>query len=146
MANNRLFLVCDICGQTCYLGKRMGVGWYGAPEHTGESLNDFYDEHEWCTYTAAGMSMGISVDNFSMAYEDGPGHWLGAKLDHVNVEEEGGPRRVRWLAVYPRAVFGAQLLTGLMRLAGAEVRVNRQHGLDLWPALREEALGAGASG
>jgi len=43
MANNRLWLVHEPSGESIYLGKRMGYGWYGAPDSLGEQLNQWFD-------------------------------------------------------------------------------------------------------
>lgn len=64
MANNRMYLICDVCGpgesfeNGKYLGKRLGSGYYHAPLQ--DELEQFYDDHEWC---------GNTLDHFSIKYE-----------------------------------------------------------------------------
>ena len=56
MANDRIYLKCNICGKTLFLGKQYGYGsflWLNYDKINGdisspsleERLNDFYDEH-----------------------------------------------------------------------------------------------------
>jgi hypothetical protein len=64
MANNRMYLVCDECGpgnifeNALFMGKRLGEGYYRAPNDY--KLEQFYDDHEWC---------GNTLDHFSIQYE-----------------------------------------------------------------------------
>ena len=44
MANNRMYLVHKPSGLGVYLGKRMGYGWYDAPEDLGVKMNDLFEE------------------------------------------------------------------------------------------------------
>ena len=72
MANNRIYLRCNSCGKTLFLGKRLGLGyWYEnyRPEEGSleEQLNRFYDEHEYCN--------GAGLDCFDIEYEDEESHW-----------------------------------------------------------------------
>ena len=64
MANNRIYLRCNGCGKTLFLGKTYWGGYYwenlGAPLE--RTLNDFYDEHTYC-----GDAWGDG--DFSIQYE-----------------------------------------------------------------------------
>lgn len=65
MANNRMYLKCDVCGEEFFLGKRFGEGYYlptSAPEKLCDELNEFFGRHEWC---------GHSQDHFVLEYEFG---------------------------------------------------------------------------
>lgn len=65
MANNRLYLKCDVCGEEFFLGKRFGDGYYLPPDIGGDirkELNEFFGRHEWC---------GHSQDHFVLSYEMG---------------------------------------------------------------------------
>ena len=42
MANNRMYLVCNVCERFTAIAKTMGDGWYA----TGADLNDFFNVHE----------------------------------------------------------------------------------------------------
>ena len=59
MANNRMFLIHKPSKLGIMLGKRMGYGWYNAPE--ADRLNDFYE------YLAE--SVKGEQDNFVLAME-----------------------------------------------------------------------------
>ncbi len=67
MADNRIYLRCKACGETLFLGKRSGGGYfyngYGAPP-LEERLNEFYDKHEWCN--------DHGLDCFEIEYEIEP--------------------------------------------------------------------------
>ena len=56
-----MFLVHRPTGLAIYLGKRMGWGWYGAPEDTGSELNRFYEYLE--------RECGDGQDNFVLVNE-----------------------------------------------------------------------------
>ena len=70
MANNRMYLRCKACGETFFLGKRFGGGYYiGQYEkYKGVSLmdrlNKFYDDHEYCGENGP--------DCFELIYEETP--------------------------------------------------------------------------
>ena len=55
MANNRIYLRCKGCGETLFLGKCFGTGFYWHDYYDGkkgtlsDQLNAFYDEHTYCT-------------------------------------------------------------------------------------------------
>lgn len=71
MANNRIYLKCNICGKTLFLGKSFLQGYYyvnydqlkdpGAPS-LEDKLNNFYDEHVYCGDSS-------SDGDFSIEYE-----------------------------------------------------------------------------
>ena len=51
MANNRIYLRCKGCGETLFLGKCFGDGYYWQDYGNGslsEQLNMFYDKHTYC--------------------------------------------------------------------------------------------------
>lgn len=54
MANNRIYLRCKGCGETLFLGKCFGDGYFWHDYYEGkkgslaDQLNRFYDEHTWC--------------------------------------------------------------------------------------------------
>jgi len=60
MANQRIFIKCDVCGELFMLGKRMAIGYYRAP--SSEGLNGFYDAHDECAEDGG-------PDPFSVEYE-----------------------------------------------------------------------------
>lgn len=69
MANNRIYLKCKACGETFYLGKHYGAGWYYDnyyPEKGSleKQLNDFYDKHCYCN--------GFPLECFEVEYECPP--------------------------------------------------------------------------
>ena len=70
MANNRMYLRCKGCGETFFLGKRFGGGYFiqQYEEYKGvplmDRLNEFYDVHEWCG--------NEGLDCFELIYEDTP--------------------------------------------------------------------------
>ena len=77
MANNRIYLKCNVCGDTLFLGKSFlnGYYWtdYGAlngkdPYPLQERLNRFYDDHTYC------RDSHIDGD-FSIEYEIPEAFW-----------------------------------------------------------------------
>ena len=53
MANNRMYLRCRTCGDIFFLGKTYDLGYYTLDDYYEnksliDSLNDFYDEHNFC--------------------------------------------------------------------------------------------------
>ena len=63
-----MYLKCS-CGERCYLGKRMGDGYYfHAEAQIEKNLGGFYDAHERCPG---------GLDHFSVDYESPPNY------DHV---------------------------------------------------------------
>ena len=73
MANNRIYLKCNICGDVLYLGKSFAMGYYwenygkinGDPNSPSleDRLNKFFDEHTYC------KNEGNDGD-YSIEYED----------------------------------------------------------------------------
>lgn len=52
MANNRIYLRCKGCGDTLFLGKESGGGYYWENYHNKsleDSINEFYDKHYFCS-------------------------------------------------------------------------------------------------
>jgi hypothetical protein len=45
MANNRMYLVCNVCNDFFSFAKTMGDGWY-TKQNTTDDLNDFFDKHD----------------------------------------------------------------------------------------------------
>lgn len=68
MANNRMYVVCDVCEDgefttALYIGKRLGLGYYTTRNAAGQTQwQEFYDKHELC---------GGTLDHFSIRYECG---------------------------------------------------------------------------
>lgn len=52
MADNRIYLKCRNCGDTLFLGKRIGFGYYWRRYNDDRPLevrlNEFYEAHEYC--------------------------------------------------------------------------------------------------
>ena len=58
MANNRIYLKCNVCGEMLYLGKSFAMGYYwenygklnGDPNSPPleDRLNEFFDKHTYC--------------------------------------------------------------------------------------------------
>lgn len=53
MANNRIYIRCNVCGEALYLGKDFLDGFYwenykNDGEHLEDRLNRFFDEHTYC--------------------------------------------------------------------------------------------------
>lgn len=72
MANNRIYLRCNSCGEKLFLGKRLGGGYwyrnYRLEEGTlEEQLNKFYGKHEFCGEAGP--------DCFDIEYEDEDTHY-----------------------------------------------------------------------
>lgn len=63
MANNRLWLVHRPTGESVFLGKRMGVGWYGAHNDLGSRINEFFS-------TCEDKGDANNQDDFVLAIED----------------------------------------------------------------------------
>lgn len=73
MANNRLYIKCNVCGETLFIGKSFGGGFYyhnygDDPRSLAEKLNDFYDRHAYCS---VGDTWG-DEGSFSLEYEEPP--------------------------------------------------------------------------
>ena len=71
MANNRIYLHCDGCGEDLCLGKHMGsiFSWdnYSKKKtHLEDVLNEFYYEHTWCG------EVDTPIEHFSIRYEISP--------------------------------------------------------------------------
>ena len=67
MANDRIFLKCNVCGEELFLGKSFFDGFYWEnyakePIHLEDKLNDFFDEHKYCNGNG-------SDGDFDIAYE-----------------------------------------------------------------------------
>ena len=60
MANNRLYLVCNRCGETLMLAKDYGTG-FGLSVTT-DDIAKFLDDHTYCGYDG-------SPGDFSIGYE-----------------------------------------------------------------------------
>ena len=73
MADNRMYLRCKVCGETFFLGKRLGSGYYIGQnsQHKGiplrDRLNNFYYDHEECGYLG-----DYGLDCFELVYETQP--------------------------------------------------------------------------
>ena len=65
MANNRIFIKCNICGEKLFLGKSFYDGFYYENYNDvplEDSLNDFYNKHTFC-------NSDLSEGDFSIEYE-----------------------------------------------------------------------------
>ena len=71
MANNRIYLKCNACGKTLFLGKSFlnGYTYVNYDRITNPfaksletKLNDFYDEHTYC-------GLSLNDGDFSIEYE-----------------------------------------------------------------------------
>jgi hypothetical protein len=66
MANNRMRVVCTVCGpgeymrDSVYIGKRMCDGYYTIHSPSKSDFDDFYDRHTFC---------GGTQDHFAIQYE-----------------------------------------------------------------------------
>ncbi len=78
MANNRMWLVHRPSQLGISLGKRMGWGWYGAPEK--ELLEKFY------SYLSENYE---GQDDFVLLMEDSDGSTLSGDWDYANKKEHG---------------------------------------------------------
>ena len=65
MANNRIGIVCNVCGEKLPLAKSMGEGFYISPAFNLDALSEFLDEHTFCTGKG---DIGDEGD-FSLEYE-----------------------------------------------------------------------------
>lgn len=65
MANNRMFLVYRPTGYAVPLGKRMGFGWYDAPEDLSEMMMDLFKHAE-----DAAIELDASQDDFVICAEE----------------------------------------------------------------------------
>lgn len=88
MANNRIYLRCNVCGEAIFLGKSFGDGFYWVNykedgEHLEDKLNAFYDKHKYCdqkkidnaeydieAFPIKGKSTNAAEGDFSIAYEE----------------------------------------------------------------------------
>lgn len=48
MANNRIWLKCEVCEKKFYFGKRYAGGYSVAAGPLNKELQSFFDEHEFC--------------------------------------------------------------------------------------------------
>lgn len=94
MANNRLFLVHRPTGESVYLGKRMGYGWYGAYSDLGSRLNEFFSRCAEKGYAAALQKPWLGAaddqDDFVLAIEDASGS--PNATDEWDYDKDNNPR------------------------------------------------------
>lgn len=85
MANNRMYLCYRPTGHVCFLGKRMGWGWYTAGQwDLNKKLAEFFD------YIEDIVPEDASQDDFCIVHEEDPAWtWAGP---HV----EGEWQRIEW--------------------------------------------------
>ena len=81
MANNRMYVVCSVCGDKFYLGKRMASGYYlnegPHKDELGVRLVEFYDRHEEsCLYQS-----GFGADHYTLDFA------VGRELAEVKFEK-----------------------------------------------------------
>ena len=89
MANNRIYIRCNVCGKALFLGKDFAQGFYwqnydkNFDWHLEDKLNEFFDEHTYCDqepidsksmpYDAKQFpipnQLGYAPGDFSIAYE-----------------------------------------------------------------------------
>jgi hypothetical protein len=67
VADNRVYLRCRACGDTTYLAKYSGQGWWHPdPARLGPDLNQWFDQHEEHCLPL----LGVRGDWLELAYED----------------------------------------------------------------------------
>ena len=64
MANNRMYLLHRPSGETLFLGKRMGTGWYRVNDLSESKANEFFDKCE------AVWNKATDLDDFVLVMED----------------------------------------------------------------------------
>lgn len=70
MANNRIWLKCNMCGKQYLLAKSYGGGFYLPHTYSDAGLNQFFDDHAYCFQSETHM---LSVEgDFSLEYETPP--------------------------------------------------------------------------
>ncbi len=89
MANNRIYIRCNVCGEALFLGKNFGDYFYWAnyvPEagDLEDQLNEFFNEHRYCmekprngplypydeeAFPVPGEPLYDACGDFSIAYE-----------------------------------------------------------------------------
>jgi hypothetical protein len=63
MANNRMYMKCNSCGETFFLAKSMGEGFYTWSFNVND-FNKFLEKHAYC--------YGGDEGDFSLEYEEPP--------------------------------------------------------------------------
>lgn len=72
MANNRIYLKCNVCGKTLFLGKSYLEGFFYTnyeqfrdpnPATLEIKLNNFYDEHAYCEGSHNDGDFSIEYEN-----------------------------------------------------------------------------------
>ena len=70
MANNRMYMKCNRCGETFFLAKSMGSGFYTWSFNVND-FNKFLDKHAYC--------FGGDEGDFSLEYEEPPQRLVGSE-------------------------------------------------------------------
>ena len=74
MANNRMYMKCNICGETFFLAKSLGSGFYTSRLNVND-FNIFLEKHAYC---CAEGKCGDEGD-FSLEYEEPPQRPVGSE-------------------------------------------------------------------
>ena len=72
MANNRMYLVCRICGKSLLIGKILGIEFYIPPCYSNcleKKLNDFYVKHSMGKCSKNGNNSISAENQFELRYE-----------------------------------------------------------------------------
>lgn len=82
MANNRLYLRCNSCGDAIMLGKHFGGtlyrSWKLGEMNFTDALNDFYDDHYYCSDSGRAYHLEL-CEEFPCEMTDNP-------IDSVGME------------------------------------------------------------
>lgn len=65
MADNRMWLRCEVCGGRLLIGKSLGDVWYTRGDTPAPDLDAFYEQHRACFFDAR------SPSTFRVVYEVG---------------------------------------------------------------------------
>lgn len=68
MADNRMYLKCNLCGKCTMLAKRFGITW-GTREYEypmAIKIDKFFDKHELCLDSEENWE----IDHYSLVYEN----------------------------------------------------------------------------
>lgn len=93
MADNRMYLRCNLCGKAFYLAKFSGGGWWhqqaGEPEAATflDEFNEWLGTHDDHGYGAGGHAHERAF--FDVVYEAGPEHRPEQGLRYVPVDADG---------------------------------------------------------
>lgn len=66
MANNRMYLLCEGCGEVFGIAKHFGADWNVYDRLKTSALDEWLSEHRWCP------EEGIDGAHFRAVYENDP--------------------------------------------------------------------------